>query len=480
MSEFSYVLSRHIHGKNIKTYALAQYCGLDRSNMYKIINGKRKPTSIDVVHKMSRFMHLSPSEEKELEEAYQITLAGYDNYYRRKDVMNFFAEFNLGTASLPAFIYDTEAENDEEVLLLNSPVEVKQAIFRIVSSEMSRKGHGLLRLLIQPDCEFLINLISAEGQAETDINIEHIICLNNNSETTQSQKNYNLNCLKQVLPLYGSFCNYECFYYYNDIMARTGDLTLFPYMIITSDSVCLLTTNMGKGYITRSASSVRMFSEIFADYRNASTVLLHNISDVAAQLSYVGGLMREGGTGYCFQMTPCLTPFITPLHARKYISADLPGRTEFISHFEEYTKGSSTSFEKGDVSCIFSFDGVNRFLQSGRIGEYPADVCQPFDMSDRIYFIKKLILACKAMHYRMLKDSIGNPEYELYLFVNQRNGYLMFTSPHNGNPVYLDIEEPGLLFTFYDFCENLDNDMFYSPSEAETLLNDLIKKYDSH
>ena len=69
MSEFSYVLSRHVHGKNIKTYALAQYCGLDRSNMYKIINGKRKPTSLEMVHKMARFMHLSPAEEQELEEA---------------------------------------------------------------------------------------------------------------------------------------------------------------------------------------------------------------------------------------------------------------------------------------------------------------------------------------------------------------------------------------------------------------------------
>lgn len=75
----------------------------------------------------------------------------------------------------------------------------------------------------------------------------------------------------------------------------------------------------------------------------------------------------------------------------------------------------------------------------------------------------------------MLKDSIGNPEYELYLFVNQKSGYLMFTSPHNGNPVYLDIEEPGLLFTFYDFCENLDDNMFYTSLETEKLLNDLIK-----
>lgn len=76
----------------------------------------------------------------------------------------------------------------------------------------------------------------------------------------------------------------------------------------------------------------------------------------------------------------------------------------------------------------------------------------------------------------MLRDSIGNPEHELYLFVNQQNGYLMFSSPYNSHPVYLNIEEPGLLFTFYDFCENLEEDMFYTPEETEAILNELIGK----
>ena len=83
MSEFSQLLSHYIHSKDIKTYALAQYCGLDRSNMYKIINGKRKPASEEMVDKMCKFMHLSPVDESALKEAYNITLVGSDNYYRR-------------------------------------------------------------------------------------------------------------------------------------------------------------------------------------------------------------------------------------------------------------------------------------------------------------------------------------------------------------------------------------------------------------
>lgn len=95
MSEFSELLSQHIHNKNIKTYPLAQYCGLDRSNMYKIIKGQRKPTSIEMVANMCRFMQLSPNETKEMQEAYMITLIGPENYYRRKNTKLFFEEFRL-------------------------------------------------------------------------------------------------------------------------------------------------------------------------------------------------------------------------------------------------------------------------------------------------------------------------------------------------------------------------------------------------
>ena len=478
MSEFSYILSRHVHGKNIKTYALAQYCGLDRSNMYKIINGKRKPTSLEMVRKMARFMHLSPAEEQELEEAYQITLTGYDNYFRRRDVMEFFSGFNLSTAALPAFKYGTEQpeDDDQESSLLSSPAEVKQALFHMISAEMGGQPDAHIQLLVQPDASFLINLINAESQAGTEVHIEHIICLNNNSETTQSQKNYNLNCLRQILPLYGSCPYYECFYYYNDISAIAGSLALFPYMVITSQYVCLLTAEMDRGYLIHSGAAHTMFSDMFADYRKASTILLTQAGNVAEQLSYAENILHDCGPGFCFQMTPCFTPFITLSMAEKYITIDAPARPEFIARFHEYIKEMGIWLEQGQTTCIFSYDGVRRFLETGIINEYPKDVYIPFDMYDRISLIRKIILSCRNGHYRMLKESIGNPEHELYLFVNPQTGYLMFSSPYTRQPVYLNIEEPGLLFTFYDFCENLDDNMFYTYEETEELLNNLIKK----
>ena len=63
MSVFSDLLSEYITMKDVGVYPLSQFCGLDRSFMYKIINGKRNPSGEDVVRKMAQFMQLTPQEK---------------------------------------------------------------------------------------------------------------------------------------------------------------------------------------------------------------------------------------------------------------------------------------------------------------------------------------------------------------------------------------------------------------------------------
>ena len=93
MSVFSDTLTRYIEHKNIKVFSLAKYCNLDRSTMYKILNGKRNPPSSEVFEKMTQFMHLTPIEYNFLKETLEITQVGPDTYYTRKSVENFICHF---------------------------------------------------------------------------------------------------------------------------------------------------------------------------------------------------------------------------------------------------------------------------------------------------------------------------------------------------------------------------------------------------
>lgn len=53
----------------------------------------------------------------------------------------------------------------------------------------------------------------------------------------------------------------------------------------------------------------------------------------------------------------------------------------------------------------------------------------------------------------------------------------MFQTSNTDRMIYLNIEEPGLLFTFFDFCDTLDDEIFFTSEEAYRKIHDLIQEY---
>lgn len=66
MSVFSDMLKNFVHEKDIKVGLLANYCNLERSTVYKFINGKREPMSAELVDRIAHFLKLTPSETHQL------------------------------------------------------------------------------------------------------------------------------------------------------------------------------------------------------------------------------------------------------------------------------------------------------------------------------------------------------------------------------------------------------------------------------
>ena len=71
MNEFAKLLSAFVKEKGVKIQPFARYCGYDRANMYKILKGQRNLPGREIVEKAAKYMHLLPSEEEKLWEAYE-------------------------------------------------------------------------------------------------------------------------------------------------------------------------------------------------------------------------------------------------------------------------------------------------------------------------------------------------------------------------------------------------------------------------
>lgn len=303
-------------------------------------------------------MQLSHAEQKEMEQAYEITLIGHDTYYRRKAVVDFFNNFRLSKLNLPVLSeLNTEILLEKGSVTLNTMAEVNRSLLYIISLEV-KKSNGTIDLLVQPDCDFLMNILAAENYDCSQTTIRHIICLNNSTSESITYPNYNLHCLEKILPLYSNVDKYNCFYYYDHIDSKCSKFTLFPYVIITSQFACLLTGDMTQGILTNAPESLTLFKDIFNQYLSMASPLLRPINDVTEQISYLDNIIHVVHSGYSFQMVPCLTPYLTRDILDKYIIEDLPNRSEFIQAMDNYIKVFLSSHMTPDnITYIFSLNG---------------------------------------------------------------------------------------------------------------------------
>ena len=234
---------------------------------------------------------------------------------------------------------------------------------------------------------------------------------------------------------------------------------------------------MQSGFITKDPESLKLFSYLFSQYLAQTTPLLRPVTNLGGQIQYVENTMQNITEGYFFQMLPCLTRFLTRDMLETYIVKDLPHRSELLDRLQNYLHELQSIPASADLTFICSIEGIRKFLNTGRVGEYPAYAYTPLNLSDRLFLIRQLVNSMLNEHNRLLKRAIGMIDHEFYLFAGRQYGYFMFQTSNTDRMIYLNIEEPGLLFTFFDFCDTLDDEIFFTSEEAYRKIHDLIQEY---
>lgn len=476
MSEFSHLLSEFIAAKSVGTYSMAQYCGIDRSTIYKIINGKRKPSSLDSVIRMARFMQLTPAERETLIEAYRISDVGADVYYRRKDMMDLLENFSYHEiVPLHLTFPAVEPDIDADVTPLHGTAQILPVLFSILSNESSRKN-GHIELLIRPDFPYVMDLLRMSGQQNPSLEIRHIFCLNNTEELTRAKSNYNLVCLKRILPLYICGCRYQAYYYYDTIVSNPSGLRLFPYLIQTGNYAVLLSEDLEYAVLYRDRATREMLAGMFQNYLNDAELYLEKIDTVQKQMEYTTSIISNtsrSGMQFDFQLQPCLTPFFTDKMLEQYLAKELPDRERLLQGLKLYLKQIQKYMFGSPTVSIFSENGVRKFLLEGTLEEYPSDFYYIPAAKDRVSLVRQMLAAPENLKLRMLRREIGSIRNGLNILIHNYAGYLYFCSG-NSSVFYLMIREPSLLTAFQDFFESMSDDLFYTDGEMRERIAMLI------
>ena len=478
MSEFSDLLSLFIKTRDVNVSALTNYCDLDRSTMYKMINGKRTPSSKEIVKKISSFMNLTPIEAHEFMEAYQLTKLGWHTYYRRKSVLDFILDFETKSNSsytLPRNFSDFSLffhNTDKETFPLTGQLQLSSVICKIFLDEIT-KEKGNICIIAQPEHLEAFNTAALLSNYKTKLSFQHILCINNNKSLIKSQHNYNIQCLKHMVPYYKAFCDYQPYYYYDNVNSHFNNLNFLPCLFLTGNAAVLCSSDLKEGILLRNPEVIKLLQKRFQDILSkVNPLTLKFGSSIQLHLKHFTMASSEPSKIYNLSAEPCLVPSMTPSLLDKYVSKELPERESFLIAMKDYIK----SFAGLKLHFYFTKDGVQNFLMTGRLHEIPEDIYSPFEPEDRIALLKRF---CRqigvSLNCHLLKGPLEKFPLELHFSITTNYGYLMF-SDQNQDLSYIILKEQNILTAFYDFANSLEeNDMLETQEDTIKFLNNMIE-----
>lgn len=480
MSDFSDLFSLFIKNREVNVSALTSYCDLDRSTMYKLINGKRTPTSKELVLKIASFMNLNPVETQELLDSYLLTKAGWETYYRRKNVLEFILDFD-GLHGDPGFsslsFQELKLFGDDRSkasVPLTSQLHLASAVQKILLEEAGTSDDRIY-IFAQPEHLHTLNIASTLSNCSSDVQVQHILCINNNKSFIRSQQNYNIQCLKKMIPLYSSLRNYQPYFFYDNVNSHFNNLNILPCLFITKKSAILCSSDLKEGILFTDAAVIALLRKRFEEIRKGTSPLTQEFATgLDFHLKNFSSIYTSSQEVYSLSAEACLIPFFTPDLVEKYMSPDLPHRSELMEDLDQYIK----AFSGTNLHNYFTKDGILTFLMTGYISEIPPAVyTPPLDFSDRIKLLRKLCEQVSGKRdIRLLKGPLDKFPIALHLSITSNYGYMMF-SRRNRELVYIMLKEQSILNAFHDFVCNLEeNEMLASQKETLDFLQSVLRQ----
>lgn len=490
MNDFAKVLRTHVRKLNIKIQSLSMASGVDRTLIQKMMKGERVPADPGIVDKLISVMMLTPNQAEELRSLYHIARIGKDIYSRHllvKKLFESFGNYNKATTPLVKTEFQHKFLESSGDIVLNDIHEVNHIVKTVLEAE-SMNPKGKIKLIIQPEYTFLIELLSILGDNNPSLHIEHIFCLQK-SVLEDDENRYNLDSIKNIVPLLISSCEYSPCIYYEDISAHVTNTSILPFMILTEDKAISLSHDYTSGILFQDPSVYRMLSRIFDSISLNTAPLLQKFTDPMEYYSYysnleVGYETLENNLGFKYSLfsQPCLMFFLTESLANKYV-IDFPMKKELVELVTYRADAYLTMLKQGhEFTSFFSLAGLDNFWQTGRILEIPDSFYSPVEQEDCLALLKQLYDS--SLHGSYSIQLINSNKFKLspnliISAISESSISFMCIHPKRG-AIHFTLNEKSIAHSIFCFLEYLSgSEMLYSKSKSLSILKNKIDEYAS-
>lgn len=488
MNDFAKALRNYVRKLNIKIQNLSTVSGVDRTLIQKMMKGERVPADPIVVERLINVMMLTPSQAEEFRNLYHIARIGKSIYTRHllvKQLFESFGEYRNYNSPLVKTEYLHQFLEASDNLILSDSHEVNHIVKTVLEAE-SMNPNGSIKLIVQPEYTFLIELIAILGDNNPSLNFEHIFFLQK-SILEEDENKYNLNCIQNIVPLIVSCCEYSPRIYYEDITAHVTNTSILPFMILTEDRVISISSDFTYGIVYQNPSAHRLFTKIFDSILLKTTPLLQKFINPMEYYNYyssmeTGNDTNEGILGFRYSMfsQPCLMFFLTEQLANKYVM-DFPLKKELVDLVTYRSTAYMSMLKQGhEFASIFSLAGLEEFFNTGRILEIPEDFYSPVEQEDCLFLLKQLYeysLHGSYNIYLVNTDKFRVSQNLIISAISKSTISFIYVHPKRGM-IHFTLNEKSISHSIFSFLEYMTgSDMIYSKAQTLSVLKRKIDDF---
>jgi len=387
MSRFSDLLNDFAEKKHASTAGMAAYCDSDRTTIYRFRRGTRTPESPAMVETMADYMQLTLSEKQDLLKAYEITMAGEGNYFRRQAVREFMGSFKpFGFSnSLDSSNIEIELPSfDPSMMKLATPIHGRDAVYQVINNALSIEGFSRsvdkrIDLIMDPTEYKVMESVRIQGRLSPDLKVRHIFAMNSRNARVPEGDTASLDTLQAVLSSCSDGFSYEPHYYYRD-QVLADPFPLQGGLLVSTFWALTFSDDLSCGVFYDAPHLVAFFRQQFENILRSCPRMVRRAEDFSSfvEMTSEMQMFKTGRSAVQYMPQMCMLSVLTEHQISRHLK--VPADAESLRTLSRKLRQPDGESALQDTTLIATLGGIRRFLQTGKLDELSDDMYTPLGL----------------------------------------------------------------------------------------------------
>lgn len=475
MSVFSEYFNKMKTEKNISVAEIADLCDKDRSMIFYWSTGKKMPENWKQLSNISEKLQLSVNEEKKLFRAYERTKYGEENYWCYQKIFEICHTLQRCCQEYKSVIPESAIIQQPielpEMLRLNNKLEILQWVQKVLEHIKCQKEKNIYLKMekIHPEVWLLLKMFCSQVE---NLKITLIIYLQDNPTESLWK---NLDVLKDI----------------SEILLQKNEIKIYSKKmldiegiyeknwILSDDFILQYNGELSDGILITQPQWITFFKKDFQEMTESGKAL--GKKEYLPETFNTAYDLGTSYTGSSIEYMPCVGPCLERDILENSFYEDLPDREDIIYYIMKNAKMKGDNY-KVVWQCFCYEEGLQEFMNTGFVGNFPHEIYRNFPMEYRCRVLKKGIELMKEglmNYYFCRKDKMQNMKYIHIEQVKDSNPRLIiYLYPEKGKKEHVVIQDANLQQKFEDFFEYLkDAGYVYDKEESLKILEDTLEEY---